>query len=229
MKKWSFAVFAVVLWAIVPNIVLATPTTNPSVATFDDLPVGYLGTSFGDSGINFTDAYTLYNLTNRGLAIYAVESAANEYPSPLSGFTPPNIVTFGTYGSNGYPSFGAAQSFSFNDGAPANRATATLFTAGPAGNEVTLEGLQNGVVISTVGFSVSSTFGDVHTLTVSGGPFDGFEVTSTGPSLNGMTYLAFDTVSISVPEPGSITICGMFIAFATMRRRSHPSIHCTRD
>jgi len=224
LKLWPLrrkcVTIVILLLAVFPAIALATsPATNPSVATFDDLPIGYQGTSFNDDGISFTNAYTLYNLTTRGLAVYSVETADKFYSTSTPGFTSPDIATIGGYTTGGLPLLGACQSFSFSNGAFATTATITLFTGGPAGNEITLEGLRNGAVMASSDFTDSSVFGAVHTLSLSDGTFDSFEVTSSGPNLSGMTYLGFDTVIISVPELRSIVICGMCIAFVMTRRR----------
>jgi hypothetical protein len=90
------------------------------------------------------------------------------------------------------------------------------------GNTLSLIGFLNGIPVSIDGYAESSFHIQHAFLSLDGGPFDSFMISSSGPADDGCSFAVYDNVRISpVPEPSTFLLAALGgLALLAWRRRS---------
>ena len=186
-----------------------------SIATFDAFAEGDIGPSFNDAGITF------FNLDDRatpGYVNFSIERADGTVSS--SGFSPPNMLGFGSWVPGPGAAFSQCGSFMFTTGTVQTHASIDVFEwLSPPGNLISLEALRQGVVVSSASAVIPGNFQINHwTLSVSGTPFDTLRVIGSGAADRGIFIGLVDNVVVT-PAPASVL---PFAALALMGTRRRP-------
>lgn len=185
-----------------------------SIATFDSLGEGDLGTTFTDGGITF---FSLDDRATIGDGSFNCERADGTLSS--SGFSAPNALGFGAWVPGPFAAFSQCGSFSFKDGTVQTFASIDVFEwMSPAGNTIWLEAYRNGVLVNSSGAVIPGNFEINHwTLSVSGVAFDTLRVNGSGPTDRGIFIGLVDNVVIA-PAPAT-AVLGVLGLVAQRRRR----------
>ncbi|MCL4219789.1 MAG: hypothetical protein KJZ65_00325 [Phycisphaerales bacterium] len=168
-----------------------------SVATFDTLSEGVLGTTFTDGGITFSD------LDDRagGFPVpFTCERADGTMPGP--GFSPPNALGFGSWVPGPDAAFSQIGSFRFTTGTIQTSASIDVFEWGtPAGNFISLEAYRNGLLVRSTTVQTPGNWQINHWhLHVSGAAFDTLRINGTGPHSFG-TFIGLVDNVVVIPAP----------------------------
>jgi hypothetical protein len=184
------------------------------LAGFDDLTMGFVGKSFTDGGITFS------NLDMRGgpSRTFAIQTSLKDTP----GFSPPNYLIFGAYSPQ--PGFLLTRfgSLDITFSGEATAATVYAHTVSSA-NILTLQAFQNGNVVAAETLFASEASSGFAPLTVLG-EFDRLRLVASGAYDNGAILLGIDNVSVTIiPEPhiNGLVAAGLtLLALAYVARRS---------
>ncbi len=184
-----------------------------STATFDALVEGDLGLTFIDGGITFFD---FDDRTGAGFVNFSCERADGTVSGP--GFSPPNMLGFGSWVPGSGAAFQQCGSFWFSAGGVQTSASADVFEwMSPAGNMIWLEAYRGGVLVDSQGVVIPGNGLINHwTLSVSGTPFDTLRVNGTGPYDRGIFIGLVDNVVV-VPSPGAALVLPALCAFRRRR------------
>ena len=186
-------------------------------ATFDDEPDGFIGTSFTDGGITFTNALN----GGGGASPFGIDDGKG---IPVPNFSTPNSLLIDG-AATGDITYSLFTQFNF---APASGGLATkaslylLFLNRSASVQtLTLEGFLAGVQTGSVAFPLPANTGDYETgmlLSLPTGAYDSFAVVSSAPQT---VYGSFDNVSVTtaVPEPAVAGLLAMAGSAGLFRRR----------
>ena len=207
--------------AITTWIFCISAQANTLVANFDDLTEQIFthSASFTDGGITFFDPYDPVLGGNFSIENISADLAADPH------FSPPNVLAFNGFVPGPHGAYGGITSFEFTSNSLENYASFDMWVAqdASAGNTITFEGIRNGSVVSTCTYTVGSPpqQGEIAyvSMSVSGGPFDTFEFITTGTRNQGRAFANIDNVTVSVPEPGSMSLVFGGAIFALRRRR----------
>jgi hypothetical protein len=206
--------FCACISAVVIFIGITTRATVPAVvATFEDYPEGFLGTSFTElhSGIVFTDG-----VYSRGPNVFSIEYGNYTPPNNLPGIVG-NYLTVAATGPGPGAAMGARAGFT---------ATFPLLTTSvemdvlyinpsqPASLTITGFSNTNQQVAQTVYALPISNFAKVHKIFTSQIPLQKIVVSAVGNSV----ALGYD--NISVPEPNVILLAAFGVAFCAIRRHA---------
>jgi hypothetical protein len=188
------------------------------LANFDDQPIGQLFNE--DGGILFSYQSDLQGFPNE----LFISSASTSTDG--TDFSPPHVAVPDGFAGNGGLTFGYLGVLGFSIPQPANYAQLDVFYSGlTGGNTLTLQGISNGQVLATENFLENPSSPGVNhvLLSLAGGPFDSFKLTSSGPEDNGFSLIAFDNVLVqSVPEPATILPFGLgLLILARLSIRHH--------
>ena len=188
----------------------ALGATTSFTANFDSLPEGGYGDFLLDNTIEFR------NPTNSlGQSAFTVDAG----PSAL---TAPNIATIGGWIPGlEFNAIGQVRSFTFGlqgNGLTTGASLIVLTTGADAGKTLTLEGYLHGINVASgsiiTGVPADGVFTTAQTLSIPTGLYDGFKLVA--PDIG----VGFDTVTLTVPEPGSVsTLLGGVMLLATRRHR----------
>jgi hypothetical protein len=188
------------------------------LANFDDLTMGFVGKSFTDGGITFS------NLDTAGGPSHTF---AVQVGSDGATFSSPNYLVFGVYSPQ--PGLLLARFGSMDISFAGEATTASLDVAASTvsytwENLLTLEGLKSGAVVASETVLVSQAEPFDGPLSVSG-DFDSLRLVASGQYDRGAVVLGVDNVSVTIiPEPHSngLVAAGMsLLALAYTARRSY--------
>jgi len=193
----------------------AASSASAAVATFDTLSEGDAGASFTLNGITF---FALDDRATPGFINFSIERADGTVSS--SGFSPPNMLGFGSWVPGPGAAFSQCGSFMFTTGTVQTHASIDVFEwLSPPGNLISLEALRQGVVVSSASAVIPGNFQINHwTLSVSGTPFDTLRVIGSGAADRGIFIGLVDNVVVT-PAPASVL---PFAALALMGTRRRP-------
>lgn len=214
-RRWRHARVAHVFMpaATFAGVCLVFAQAQASVATFDSLAEGVLGTTFTDGGITFSD------LDDRagGFPVpFTCERADGTMPGP--GFSPPNALGFGSWVPGPGAAFSQVGSFRFTTGTIQTSASIDVFEWGtPGGNFISLEAYLNGVLVRSMTVQTPGDWQINHwNLHVSGASFDTLRINGSGPHSFG-TFIGLVDNVVVIPAPPTalaLTLLGL-----TRRRR----------
>jgi hypothetical protein len=214
LPHWRFWIFLAFIVCSRPQITRA----QVLLANFDDLTIGFVGKSFTDGGVTFS------NLDMRGYPskTFAVQTAFDVTP----GFSSPNYLIFGGYSPE--PGFLLARFGSMDITFSGEATAATIYIlAQPTPNFLTLQALQYGKVVASETLPASSASPDFTPLTVSG-EFDRLRLVAAGDYNNGAIFMGVDNLSVTlIPEPHInelIGACVTSVALAYAAGRSKPLV-----
>lgn len=193
---------------------LIVGVAGASIATFDSLAEGDLGTTFTDAGITFSD---LDDRAGGGPVSFNIERAEGTLSG--AGFSAPNALGFGAWVPGPLAAFSQCGSFSFTNGTVRTFASIDVFEwMSPAGNTISLEAYRNGVLVNSDSAVIPGNFQINHwTLKVSGVAFDTLRVNGSGPTDRGIFIGLVDNVVIA-PAPAT-AVLGVLGLVAPRRRR----------
>jgi len=211
-------------------------TTLASIADFETPREGFVGETFVDGGITFSELNNVSGVnpdgSNFGPGEYGtqfiVENATlamNDFPGVLGGS---HALSWGnSFIAGDNLSINIMSSFHMSTGNVENFATLSLllFENGPWGGiNIQLDATLNGVLVAQDSFAISDRGGRDNlvgeSLTIDGVNFDSLQLSAR---YDDGTYTAFAGLADNVivtPTPGSLALLGAGSLFGTRRRRS---------
>jgi hypothetical protein len=193
-------------------------------ANFDELQEGQsFRTSLSSGGIQFSNLNT--NMPDGSGAFVIDEANAATLGNSFSG---PNVLTTMGYTPGPGTGWSRFQSMDITLESPGSLMhsmsldiwTSTSITRG---NTVTLVGIRNSVVISSITYTPADDPVHHEYLSLSGGTYDRFKLFSQGIRETGVVFASFDNVRIEaspVPEPSSLFSIGFGLLVLTVRGKS---------
>jgi hypothetical protein len=208
-------------WMFLALSAWSCPEVAPAqvlLANFDDLTMGFVGKSFTDGGITFS------NLDTAGGPSHTF---AVQVGSDGATFSSPNYLVFGVYSPQ--PGLLLARFGSMDISFAGEATTVSLDVFASTGlfsweNSLTLEGLMAGSVVASETVIVSQWWPYDGPLSVSG-DFDSVRLVASGQYDNGAVILGLDNVIVTIiPEPhtnGLVAAGISLLAIAYKARRPY--------
>jgi PEP-CTERM motif len=199
-------------------------------ATFDELQEGYsYRTSFSSGGLLFSNLQT--NMPD-GSGAFVIDAAnANTLGSS---FTAPNVLTTMGYVPGPGTGWGRFQSMDIALAEPGSDMHSIILDIWTSvsitrGNTVTLAGLRNNVVVSSVTYTPVDELVDHELLSLSGNTYDKFRIYSQGSMHTGVVFASFDNFRVEatpVPEPTALLSIGLGLLAFRYRRYKKEDSQC---
>lgn len=198
-----------------------------ATATFDTLPEGYVGNSFTDGGITFSDFDNYFFLSRPLYVEDASTSLAN------STFSPNNVLSFGSLISGGSAGYGRFGSITMSVNSLATSASLDIFAASfPKNNQLTMSAYYQGSLVDSVSvwlsafneYTNSSSNAPLHqyTMFIDNILFDELRLVSSGSYDSGASFILLDNVVMNTPVPippaGILFVSGLMWLGAKRRK-----------
>src|ERR1051325_5722294 len=191
------------------------------LADFNDLAQGFVGKSFTDGGITFS------NLEMRGYPshVFAIQTASGD----LQGFSAPNFLVFGGYSPQ--PGFLVSRfgSCDISFSGLATAASINVLVRYIYPNLLTLHAISNGEIVDSAMLMVSEAPPYFTTLTVAG-DFDRLRLVASGDYDSGAVLLGIDNTTVTiVAEAGAPSLLVMALGLVYAARRSRSQLNRSEE